>query len=65
MLSPESRGDLLSLAESLGFIVTRQGTYHGEPSVRDFLHALAAAYQTNPTAVTDALSAIGVIKKAE
>lgn len=65
VLSPDSRTGLFGLAETLGFLVTRQGTYHGEPSVRDFLHALAAAYQRDPGGVRTAMKVIGVFNKPE
>jgi len=65
VLAPESRDDLLALAESLGFIVTRQGMYEGEPSVRDFLHALAAAYRRDPGGVHLALKVVGVYNKPD
>lgn len=65
ILSPEARESLFSLAESLGFLVTRQGTYHGEPSVRDLLHALAAAYERDPDGVRLALKVLGIHNKAD
>lgn len=60
VLAAEAREPLLALADSLGFRVNRQGTYHGEPSVRDFLHALAAAYERDPAGVRLALKVLGV-----
>lgn len=61
VLSPEARETLLALADSLGFTVKRQGTYHGEPSVRDMLHSLAAAYRRDPAGVRLALKVLGVV----
>ena len=43
-LTTETRDSLFDLADSLGFVIARHGTYHGEPSVRDLLTALAATY---------------------
>lgn len=60
VISPEAREPLLKLAESLGFVVKRHGTYQGEPSVRDFLHALASAYERDPAGVRLALKVLGV-----
>lgn len=58
ILSIEARDALTELAGSLGFIVTRQGTYNGLPSVPDFLEALAAAYRADPGGTHLALKVI-------
>ena len=59
-LRPHDRDPLHALAAELGFIVTRASRYEGDPSVRDFLHALAIAYTTDTAAVIAALRGIGV-----
>ena len=55
ILKIEARDSLTDLAEALGFIVTRKGTYDGLPSVPDLLEAIAAAYRLDPAATLDAL----------
>ena len=47
-IEQDSLPELQKLADSLGFLVTVRGGFYGEPSVRDFLHALAAAYTRDP-----------------
>lgn len=59
-LTTETRDSLFEIANKLGFTITRHGTYHGEPSVRDMLAALAAAYRADNAAVVSALREIGV-----
>ena len=49
---------MTDLAEALGFIVTRKGTYDGLPSVPDLLEAIAAAYRANPVGTLAALRAL-------
>lgn len=58
ILKIEARDSLTDLAEALGFIVTRKGTYDGLPSVPDLLEALAAAYRADPAATLVALWAL-------
>ena len=58
ILKIEARDSLTDLAEALGFIVTRKGTYDGLPSVPDLLEALAAAYRLDPAGTLDALRAL-------
>lgn len=60
-VSPQDRDDLMALASRLGFRISQPGTYEGEPSVRMFLAALAAAHRANPADVADALRQVGVI----
>ena len=55
----------MKLAGNLGFVVTRASYYQGDPSVRDMLHALAAAYERDSGAVIDALREIGVVNRSE
>ncbi len=64
-LRPHDRDPLHALAAELGFIVTRASRYEGDPSVRDFLHALAIAYTTDTAAVIAALRGIGVTNTPE
>ena len=63
ILSIEARDALTELAAGLGFIVTRKGTYYGNPSPPAMLDALAAAYQRDPGGVHLALKVIGVYNK--
>lgn len=65
VLSTETRDVLFSLAKTLGFIVAQPGTYLGEPSVSDFIDALAAAYERDPGGVRTAMKVIGVFNKPE
>jgi hypothetical protein len=58
ILKIEARDSLTDLAEELGFIVTRKGTYDGLPSVPDMLDALAAVYRADPSAVLAALAGL-------
>ena len=58
ILKIEARDSLTDLAEALGFIVTRKGTYDGLPSVPDLLEAIAAAYRADPAGTLDALRAL-------
>ena len=58
ILKIEARDSLTDLAEELGFIVTRKGTYDGLPSVPDLLEALAAAYRADPAAVLAVLAGL-------
>ena len=58
ILKIEARDSLTDLAEALGFIVTRKGTYDGLPSVPDLLEAIAAAYRLDPEATLDTLRAL-------
>ncbi len=61
ILKIEARDSLTDLAEELGFIVTRKGTYDGLPSVPDMLDALAAAYRRDPEGVALAFRVLGVV----
>ena len=63
ILSIEARDALTELAAGLGYIVTRKGTYYGNPSPPAMLDALAAAYQRDPGGVHLALKVIGVYNK--
>ena len=58
ILKIEARDSLTDLAEALGFIVTRKGTYDGLPSVPDLLEAIAAAYRADPAGTLAALRAL-------
>ena len=58
ILKIEARDSLTDLAEALGFIVTRKGTYDGLPSVPDLLEAIAAAYRLDPAGTLAALRAL-------
>lgn len=51
----------MQLAEALAFVVNQPGRYDGVPSVREFLHSLAAAYERDPRAVRQAMIDLGVI----
>ena len=55
MLSVAARDSFSSLADALGFTVTRAGTYEGLPSVSDLLESLAACYRAEPAATLDVL----------
>ena len=48
VLSAQARDSLSLLADALGFLVTRRGTYEGLPSVTDLLEALAACHTADP-----------------
>ena len=61
ILKIEARDSLTDLAEELGFIVTRKGTYDGLPSVPDMLDAIAAAYRRDPEGVALAFRVLGVV----
>lgn len=65
VLNPEVREPLFDLAEGLGFTVTQPGTYLGEPSVTDFLQALAAAYRRDPGDVHLAFKVMGIYNKLD
>lgn len=65
ILSIEARDALTELAGSLGFIVSRQGTYNGLPSVPDLLAAIAAAYRRDPDGTYRALQALLVPVKGD
>ncbi len=60
VLSVEARDALTELAEALGFVVTRHGTYEGLPSVPDLLEGLAAAYRHDPDNIRLMFTANGV-----
>lgn len=61
VLSVEARNAFTAMADSLGFVVTRPSLYLGEPSVRDMLESLAAAYERDPAGVRLALKVLGVV----
>lgn len=63
VLSIEDRDNLTALAGRLGFIVSRKGTYEGLPSVTDFLHKLAVAYEADPEGIYYAMKVNGVTNK--
>lgn len=65
MLTTETRDTLTDLAARLGYFVVQRGTYEGLPSIPDLLESLAAAYRADPAAVADALTAAGVVKRAD
>jgi len=60
-VSPEDRDELMALAGNLGFLIEQGGTYFGDPSIRGFLAALAAASRADPDAVANALRQVGVV----
>jgi hypothetical protein len=60
-LSGEARDALASLAESLGFFAYQPGGHYGNPSPGQLIDALAAAYQADPTVVTECLRQAGVV----
>ncbi|CUS04213.2 protein of unknown function [Candidatus Promineifilum breve] len=64
-LTTETRDSLFDLADSLGFVIARHGTYHGEPSVRDLLTALAATYNRDPGGVKLAFKVLGITPTGE
>jgi len=52
---------LVEMARDLDFFVTAPSRFLGNPSPADLLDKLAAAYQADPTAVTECLRQAGVI----
>lgn len=59
-LTEEDRASLSGLARDMGYFVEQKGRHFGEPSPPALLDALADAYRRDPTAVVDALAAVGV-----
>lgn len=59
-IKPDTSNGLQELSADLGYFVNTPGQFYGEPSRGDLLDALITAYRTNPTAVTDALRALGI-----
>lgn len=60
-LSGEARQALFALAEDLHFYSHQPGSHYGNPSPGPLLERLAAAYQADPTAVTECLRRAGVL----
>lgn len=60
-IKPETQPLLVEMARDLGFFVTAPGRFYGDPSPADLLDKLAAAYQADPTAVTECLRRAGVV----
>jgi len=60
-LTEQTRDALMGLSEALGFYAHQQGMHFGNPSPGQLLDQLAAAYQADPTAVTDCLRRAGVL----
>ena len=61
----ETLVELQELADSLGFVVEAPGHYFGAPSPSSLLDSIATAHRHNPTAVRDALRALGVVWQPE
>ena len=49
---------LQEMADALGFIVTGNNAFTGNPAPADMLDAIAARYRADPDAVLDALRAL-------
>lgn len=59
-MKEETSSGLGALAGELNYFVRFRSRHYGKPAKGELLDALITAYRTNPTAVTDALRALGI-----